>query len=750
MGPDGNILWAKSKRDDESEQPSLCLFQHLKDVHAAADEVLAATAADQLKALGLDPLEYGERFQRCVLLAAATHDIGKANDHFQEMIRGTRKVLVNPQGLRHEWVTVLILQEIKEWLLPAIGGSEIDFAIVEWAIAGHHPARTHQSPPECVPRGGGSGSDMTLLCGHPNFVAVLGWLGSEFGLSRPPRLEDSEQELSGSAGVFETVILPWKRRANRLWHRLAETHDSKLVAAVKNCLVAADIAGSALPKARPHDRNRWHWIRRAFQDRPQPGDLQAVADHRLGGNEPREFQRRVAGSSARVTFVKAGCGSGKTIAAYLWAATNYPTHRLYFCYPTTGTATEGFRDYLFDEAELTPRVGAALFHGRADVDFEIILGGERGLDDEEARLDSLRAWRTPIVACTVDTVLGLMQLNRRGLFGWPALAQSAFIFDEIHAFDDTLFGVLLRFLKDVSGVPVLLMTASLPESRQAALREVLGHLDPIPGQTDLEQLPRYRKHLLTIKDPLEVVHNTLDAGGKVLWVCNTVGRVMNAARMMADRSPLIYHSRFKYEDRVERHRDVIAAFKMDGPAQAICSQVAEMSLDLSADLLVTDLAPVPALIQRLGRLNRRAKLGDPTKPFAVVEPDGPLPYALNELIAARDWLGRLDRDDISQAQLVDRWEQADAAYSQPCTSAWLDGGPVTMPKELRAGSDGITVVMAEDVLRVRAYPKTLPRLLLPMPRPPQGWEAWPRERGLPVAPAGSIDYDTKGGARWRK
>ena len=47
-------------------------------------------------------------------------------------------------------------------------------------------------------------------------------------------------------------------------------------------------------------------------------------------------------------------------------------------------------------------------------------------------------------------------------------------------------------------------------------------------------------------------------------------------------------------------------------AEGVCSQVAEMSLDLSADLLVTDLAPAPALIQRLGRLNRRAEDGDPT------------------------------------------------------------------------------------------------------------------------------------------
>src|SRR5262249_8208627 len=120
----------------------------------------------------------------------------------------------------------------------------------------------------------------------------------------------------------------------------------------------------------------------------------------------------------------------------------------------------------------------------------------------------------------------------------------------------------------------------------------------------------------------------------VLWVCNTVARVMEAAGSFREFRPLIYHSRFKYADRVERHKEVIDSFKAEGPALAICSQVAEMSLDLSADLLVTDLAPVPALIQRLGRLNRRAKQGDPTRPFVVMEPGITLPYTSREMTIA--------------------------------------------------------------------------------------------------------------------
>ena len=161
-----NRLWAKSKAKDEIERPSMFLHGHLQDALAAADHVLAATADDQLAALGLNVDACRERFVRCVRLAAAAHDLGKANDHFFGMLLRTRDVRVKPQGLRHEWVSVLILEALKPWLLPAVGGSELDFAFVEWAVAGHHPAHDHASPPrECPPGagdcccGGATGSD---------------------------------------------------------------------------------------------------------------------------------------------------------------------------------------------------------------------------------------------------------------------------------------------------------------------------------------------------------------------------------------------------------------------------------------------------------------------------------------------------------------------------------------------------------------------------------------------------------------
>ena len=212
----------------------------------------------------------------------------------------------------------------------------------------------------------------------------------------------------------------------------------------------------------------------------------------------------------------------------------------------------------------------------------------------------------------VDLVLGLMTNLRRGLYAWPALAGAIFVFDEIHAFDDLMFGKLLRFLTELRTLPALLMTASLPSHRLEQLKQTVRRargeeLVEIGGPEELETLPRYFREQILVDDLVNRVEQEMDqpsqrGPGRVLCVCNTVNRAIAFADRChaAGLTPIIYHSRFRYGDRVQRHKAVIERFRSeDRPALAICTQVAEMSLDLSATLLITDRAPIPALIQHL-------------------------------------------------------------------------------------------------------------------------------------------------------
>jgi CRISPR-associated endonuclease/helicase Cas3 len=351
----------------------------------------------------------------------------------------------------------------------------------------------------------------------------------------------------------------------------------------------------------------------------------------------------------------------------------------------------------------------------------------------------------------------LIQNQRKGLYAFAGLAHAAVVFDEIHAYDAQLFGALLRFLEALPGIPVLLMTASLPKTRLTALRSLVARvharpLTEVAGPQDLETLPRYER-LLT-DDPWAIVARCIGAGGKVLWVSNTVGRCLRVADSApTPMIPLVYHSRFRYCDRVERHGAVIDAFRGMGPALAVTTQVAEMSLDLSADLLVSDLAPVPALIQRLGRLNRRSMPAAPAapKPFIVLPFDGN-PYARAALADAASWLERLPRRALSQRDLVEAWTEDDDASVERIASEWLDGRFQTGVSALRDASFGITIIRAEDEDAVRRGDRSAAEVALPMGPPPgrDAWRSWPRVEFHPVPPPDAVQYDAFRGAQWRR
>ena len=735
-------LLAKSSNNPDMPRGAETLPGHTANVMAAAEILLNETADAQLSAVGLSLGVWRERFRKTVLAAAFCHDLGKANEQFQMMVRHQNQ---HRQAIRHEALSLLIVQEtpLYEWLSAALEEAE-DFFFLLWSAAGHH----RKFPPdEPAP---GTGIRLPLFLGHDDFRRTLSVGAKWIGLAEPPTLNDLSWRLIGADSPHKH-LMRLKSKAAAFWDSCND-EKRRFLAATKACLIAADVAGSALPK---EGEKISHWIQNAFQHRLTPSQLQKIVDERLRGMPLRPFQRALGETTQRVVLAQAGCGSGKTLGAYVWAARRAPGKRLFFSYPTTGTATEGFRDYLID-----PTLNAQLIHGRASVDLELLGVGDEGeCVDPLAALD---AWSTSITSCTVDTVLGLIQNQRRGLYAWPALADSAFVFDEIHAYDERLFAALLRFLLSCRGVPCLLMTASLPQPRLEALQNVLRSIDEslaiVPGPTDLESLPRYQR--LINDNPWSAVDKSFKEGGKILWVVNTVNRALKLAEDASGRGyqPIVYHSRFRYEDRVRQHGRVITAFREDGPVFAITTQVAEMSLDLSADLLVTDVAPVAALIQRLGRLNRRATPENPVppKPFLFVEPDSTAPYnnpdQEDPFATPREWMKRLGMGSLSQSDLAQTWSALDAGgQSKPLESAWLDGGFETTPRHLRESTPGLTVLLKEDAEAVERGEVDPTRVRIPMMHPKGvDWKGWPEVAFARVPPQELINYDPERGARWNR
>lgn len=97
----------------------------------------------------------------------------------------------------------------------------------------------------------------------------------------------------------------------------------------------------------------------------------------------------------------------------------------------------------------------------------------------------------------------------------------------------------------------------------------------------------------------------------------------------------LIHSRFRPVDR-ERHTKLLFG---TGDRIVIATQAVEAGVDVSARLVITELAPWSSLVQRMGRCNRRADIPDAEVLWVSIEPDAKgellLPYKADELDKAR-------------------------------------------------------------------------------------------------------------------
>ncbi|MCA8928107.1 MAG: CRISPR-associated helicase Cas3', partial [Alphaproteobacteria bacterium] len=153
-----------------------------------------------------------------------------------------------------------------------------------------------------------------------------------------------------------------------------------------------------------------------------------------------------------------------------------------------------------------------------------------------------------------------------------------------------------------------------------------------------------------IDEPETIAARALEAarlGAKVLVLRNTVvdavatQRALEAQLASADETLLfrvegvatLHHSRFVDGDRRKLDAAVEACLGKDAPrgagAVVVATQTVQQSLDLDADLLITDLCPMDVLLQRIGRLHRHTRPeGARPEPFrharCVVLDPGPL------------------------------------------------------------------------------------------------------------------------------
>jgi CRISPR-associated endonuclease/helicase Cas3 len=653
------------------------LFQHTSDVVEAAATLFGpATGASRLGRrwltfFRLHPDRDWSEFVNNLEAACLFHDWGKANSGMQDVLYGGER----GQLFRHEHISVLMLGYggVDQWIRQR---TDVDWDVVLAAVGSHHLKFGDGDFAEPVQH-----EAVRILIDHPGFQALLENISRQLRLPGLP-LFPREQYwgFTSDSTAFDPTDLRNSLRDGVLRRLTVAVRDldnpkGRMLRAVRAALIAADGAGSGL-RRKEISIDRWIGDRFNEIDVCSFEFVQSVVQKRVtdladrgkwkgsidwDGDGWNEFQKQCDSLPPR-SLLLAPCGAGKTLAAWRWIAAQTKlsaTKRILFLYPTRATATEGFKDYV----SWAPEADASLLHGTADYDLDAMFPVEdprsgRVFNGTDPRLFALRHWSKRVFSATIDQFFSFMSYGYGPICLLPLLADSVIVVDEVHSFDRAMFSALLGFLKAFD-VPVLCMTATLPEPRQRDLVEVGLHLSN-PKPDDLRAIAdaeRYRVRCIAANEAEPKVRDAAQAGKRVLWVVNQVSRAQAiAAKLSHIGVPLIcYHSRFKLDDRIDRHRETINAIMAGQPSAIVIStQVCEMSLDIDADMLITEACPISSLIQRMGRCRRgrdELKAKGPGEVF-VYHPDDEKVYSSADLTGLPGFLAELQsKPGISQFDL---------------------------------------------------------------------------------------------------
>ena len=502
------------------------------------------------------------------------------------------------------------------------------------------------------------------------------------------------------------------------------------------------------------DRVGRAWKRAAF---PSPlripathtGEAADFYRHRYGwpaSYRPTEAQRAAVEIATRedpdLMIVEAPPGSGKTELAFAAAEVLMRARGLqgvFVALPTQATTNAMFErvtawltSILGDEPQ---KLGIQLAHGKNSLNESFAKLFERGKsplevhdDEEDLGLHASRwmgqRWRStlsPVVVGTIDQVLLAALKSRHVLVRHLGLMGKVVVIDEVHAADEymeTYLEAALTWL-GMYGIPVVLLSATLPPARRLALLNAYRRgrgssgvsaesVDGMIGYPAISTVSStgVRVHEIageaevpkriiptSIGSPqelAELLDRELADGGCAVVIRNTVREAQEtyeAVKSVFGREQVtLLHSRFLAAERAARDRRMLELFGKDSQQRpvrhvVVATQVIEQSLDVDFDLMLTDPAPMDLVLQRIGRLHRHERDGRPSglhdaRCLVIVEDTNAVPWAYSrgtDYVYARYSVLRTlgivaDRGEILVREPLD--------YAKLTTLAYADGVPV--------------------------------------------------------------------------
>jgi CRISPR-associated endonuclease/helicase Cas3 len=714
-------LWAKtSKKGDGGWHP---LILHMLDVAASAEAILAREPESTRRRLATTLEMSWTDARPWLLFVIACHDLGKACPGFQakwpQLLDSLDLSLPRSPNteVQHAFVSQLALTE----LLQDMDWPDELAGLVADAVGCHHGSRASEKTKDaaaaeiyvgkgerleavrrdwaharrnlvdalkdvlkpCVPptKQTLTGPDFMLLSGLTSFADWIGSNEEVFRFGTPDDCNDLQRWFEKRRGLADKALdaIGWLARTPL-------TQETKSFSQV-------------------------------FDYAPRPLQ-QAVADALCDVKGPA------------ILLLEAPMGEGKTEAAFfahLELQRRFGHRGLYIALPTKATGNAMFKRTLkfLHSQGMNRTLDLQLLHGGALLNdtfqnlkvsgiYDATTGGE--IRAGEWFTNKKRALLSEYGVGTVDQALLPILPVRHNFVRLWGLANRVVVFDEIHAYDaytGTLLIHLLRWLLSL-GSSVVLLSATLPPSIRRELARVVNDTLPeaepqyprlsifCPGQKvyqkhfEADPARRQTVRLQPIPPELSDIRAALEAhlinGGMGLALVNTVQRAQDLYRLFSEGECLtregqrvgkrlpngtevyLFHARFPADRRQKREEQALETFGEGGNREGrkflIATQVAEQSLDLDFDVIVTDLAPIDLVLQRAGRLWRHARkfrsVSDPTLLVAGLAGDEPPSFGkplwwgavYREDILLRTWTLLHTREDLKIPDEIDTLVQA--------------------------------------------------------------------------------------------
>ena len=688
-----SAVWAKTNMRDPSDLRWLALPQHAADTMLTAGKIWDEFLAEHVKTLLADAFGGEDAARRVTSFIAGCHDVGKATPAFEKQARGETgerrlnaleaagmlipDTVVKPSELRHE---ISGYWAMMEWL-QAKGLSSEDASRLAIVIGGHHGVfhdeKTYGSTNKAA-KADYYGSGPWAVARRSLIDAVDGCVDASSVLAQLDYPKVTQYVQSLMSGIV--TMADWI--ASDSWNfRL--TSEGMVPAAHAVDRVERAWWNLALPTER--QLKSWGASFAEMFDLPEsskPNAMQRLAKDLAAG----------AGSPC-LMLIEAPMGSGKTEAALSAAmelASKNHSNGVAFALPTQATADGILPRVARWAAGSIDDAAIRLMHGRAAMNDDYAAMRVDGVYDDSG--DDARGGSQPkltvnkwfdgskqgllanFVVCTIDQILMAALQAKHYDLRHLGLAGKVVIVDEIHAADEYMERYLERAVEWLASMdcPVIMLSATLPENRRAALlaayRIGASRLDE-SGLRGVSLKPdgwdecRLAYPLISVADAkhgalhpvstgddghdgskiVAVEHlmgadwrqdlkRRLAGGGNAVVIRNTVRRAQQTYMdllddpFFSDCELTLLHAKFlpgdrkANEDKLRRWYGRRATLENGGrPARSVvvATQVVEQSLDVDFDYMITDVCPMDLLLQRIGRLHRHERQG---RPEAVASP----------------------------------------------------------------------------------------------------------------------------------